>query len=633
MYLSKYTSKIDNTDLVQSINNTSIAFLHKIDDNFDISNQLNALLLGNVQSGKTAQMLGIISALADKGYKLFILLTTDNVDLHRQTYNRVKESLNCFNVLNEKEDSLLTPSSLSKPTVVVLKKNTRVLSRWKNHFVNTNICRGLILVIFDDEADAASLNTWVNRDRISPINNKLSEIKETAANTIYVEVTATPQAVLLQTIFSGWKPNFVYYFKPGDNYLGGNYFYPNTKSLNTIFTPDFELDNILSGNNNKYPLGLCRSITSFLINCGHRKLNGITNCNFMIHPSVRINVHNTFVNIVNKYLYTLQQSTSEKDLVRILNEEWKDLQQTKPDLEDFEDIKNAVIEILNNSELNIIPLNSKSFVCRDPNNPDALDLSKGYNIVIGGNTLGRGLTFPNLQTVYYCRTSKTPQADTFWQHSRIFGYDREKQMVRIFIPQLLYRLFANLNASNELLIKQVENNIDNIQLIFPNNIRPTRKNVVDNDYLNILYGGVNMFASTPLCINVETINNLIENFSTEQYVDVDSEFIIKLLNLVKSETNEDFNSSKYIACIQGLKAKRLQLKCKLIVRVNRDIAKNTGTLLSPNDRNLGDRFKKEVVLTMYRILGNKDKGWDGNPLWIPNIKFPEDCCFYDIQEY
>jgi hypothetical protein len=40
--------------------------------------------------------------------------------------------------------------------------------------------------------------------------------------------------------------------------------------------------------------------------------------------------------------------------------------------------------------------------------------------------LVRGLTIPKLQTVYYSRTSKAPNADTFWQHSRIFGYDREK---------------------------------------------------------------------------------------------------------------------------------------------------------------------------------------------------------------
>lgn len=632
MFFNKYISSIDNDELVKSITDTSTSFIQKISDNFVISEQLNALLLGNVQSGKTAQMLGIIATMADKGYKVFLLLTTDNVDLHRQTYNRVKESLTGFNVLNEKEDSLLTQASLIKPTVVVLKKNSRVLSRWKNHLLSTDICKGLFLVIFDDEADASSLNTLVNKDRVSTINKRLAEIKNSAASTIYVEVTATPQAIILQTSLSGWRPKFVYYFKPGSSYLGGNYFYPRTKSLTTIFTPDYELDSIMQDGTDDCPMGLSKSILSFLVNCAHRKLNGKSNCNFMIHPSMRINVHKKFVAKVQNHLSLLQRTTKEKPFDTNLREEWRNLQQTKPDLEDYEDIKESVIEILGNSEIMIIPLNSKSFVCRDPNNPDALDLSKGFNIVVGGNTLGRGITFPNLQTVYYCRTSKTPQADTFWQHSRIFGYDREKQMVRMFIPKSLYKLFSDLNASNEMLIKQVEENLENIQLIFPNNIIPTRKNVVDNEFLNLIHGGVNIFAETPLCVNVETINKLIALHASEKSVDVEPELIIRLLELVKSETSEDFNTKKYIACIHGLSAKRPQLKCKLIVRLDRDVAKGTGTLLSPNDRTLGDSFNKEVVLTMYRVLGSKDKGWDGHPLWVPNIKFPDDCCFYDVEE-
>lgn len=633
MYLENYISAIDNVELIQTINTTSKSFLQLINENFPANDsQLNGLLLGHVQSGKTAQMLGIISAMADVQYRIFILFTTDNVDLHRQTYNRVKDSLTTFNVLNEKEDFLLNSSTLVKPTIVVLKKNSRVLSKWKNHLLNTNICKGLILTIFDDEADASSLNTLVNKERISTINKRLAEIKKTAAKTIYIEVTATPQAVILQTEMSGWKPKFVYYFTPGSKYLGGNYFYPKTQSLLTKSTPEYELDDVTSGSDVLCPIGLSRSIYSFLINCAHRKLNGKYNCNFMIHPSMKINIHNAFVDTVQEHLTLLQKSSDEPAFVTNLKSEWSDLQQTKPDLEAFEDIKECVIEILDNTEIMVIPLNSKSFVCRDPNNPDALDLSKGYNIVIGGNTLGRGITFPNLQTVYYCRSSKTPQADTFWQHSRIFGYDREKEMVRLFIPQGLYKLFSELNESNEMLIKQVENNQDNIQLIFPSNIRPTRKNVIDNEYLNLLYGGANMFASLPIAANLETINNLIANYADTNSVDVDSDMIKRLLQLARSESKEDFDTEKFIACLEGLKTKRPLIKCKIIVRINRDIAKGTGTLLSPNDRKLCDSFKKEVVLTMYRIKGGTEKGWDGKPLWIPNIKFPNDCCFYNIED-
>ena len=632
MYLSKYTASVSNMELVHTISTTAKEFLEKINEHLDMKMQLNALLLGNVQSGKTGQMLGIMSAMADEGYRFFLLLTTDNVDLQRQTYNRVKASLTEFNVLTEKDDQYLSTATLIKPTVVVLKKNANVLSRWKNHLLNTGLCRGLILVIFDDEADSSSLNTLINKQRVSSINKKLAEIKKTAANTIYIEVTATPQAVLLQTNLSGWKPQFAYYFKPEYDYLGGNYFYPREKSLNTIFTPDNELDEVKNNGYIVCPWGLRRSILSFLVNCAHKKLNGITNCNYMIHPSARINIHNAFVTTVQDHLTLLKKMACEPIFTDNLHEEWKDLQQTKPDLEDFEDIKNTTVEILDNSEIFVIPLNSKSFVCRDPNNPDALDLQKGFNIVIGGNTLGRGLTFPNLQTVYYCRTSKTPQADTFWQHSRIFGYDREKQMVRLFIPHGLYKLFSDLNASNEMLIKQITENIENVQLIYPKSIKPTRKGVVDNRYLNLLYGGVNMFASSPISVNIETINRLIENFATEKYIDVESEMVIRLLKLVRSESLDDFNSKKYIACLQGLKSQRPQIKCKLLVRINRDIAKGTGTLLSPNDRTIGDSLNKDVVLTMYRIIGSKDKGWDGKPLWIPNIKFPSDSCFYDIEE-
>lgn len=631
MYLEKYLSTINNSELIETIKTTSKLFLSKIDENFDLGSQLNALLLGNVQSGKTAQMLGVISAMADRQYKIFLLLTTDNTDLQRQTYNRVKQNLTEFNVINEKEEFILNPSTLIRPTIIVLKKNSRVLGRWKNHLANTHICQSQILSIFDDEADASSLNTLVNKSRVSTMNKLLTEIKLTASNTIYIEVTATPQAVILQSEYSGWKPKFVYYFKPGSNYIGGNYFYPKNKSLLTKFTPDYELDDITEGGDIPCPNGLSKSIISFLINCAHKKLNGIANCNFMIHPSMKIDIHNAFVKTVQEYLNLLQISTNDKGFNYSLRNEWMDLQQTKPDLEDFEDIKQTVIELLDETEIMVIPLNSKSFVCRDATDPDALDLSKGYNIVIGGNTLGRGITFPNLQTVYYCRSSKTPQADTFWQHSRIFGYDREKELIRLFIPKGLYKLFSELNESNEMLIQQIEQNQDKIQLIFPHNIKPTRSNVIDNKFLHLINGGVNIFASLPIEANVDTINSLIENYANVPSVDVDSLLIERLLNLAKSESDDDFNTNKFIACLIGLKSKRPSIKCKLIVRLNRDIAKNTGTLLSPNDRKLSDSFKNEVVLTMYRINGSIEKGWKGKPIWIPNIKFPSNCCFYSIE--
>ena len=631
-YIGTYLNTLQSNELRESVVNTSNELVSNISSRFSFASQLNCMLLGNVQSGKTGQMLGAISLLADKGYRLFILLTTDNVDLQRQTYNRVKKSLLDFNVISEKEEVLFEQVRLTRPAVIVLKKNSRVLRKWKDILVNTDICHGLPLVIFDDEADAASLNTKVNSNKVSPINRNLSLIKKTSTSSVYIEVTATPQAVLLQSLVSGWRPSFVTYFKPGSQYLGGNFFYSDPTSYCAKFTEDNELDKIIADDDTVTPDGLRDSILTFLEVCAYKKIKGETNCNFMIHPNVKIDVHNKFVNRVQEFLNLLEVSQNEKGFEKALKNIWTDLQHTKPDFPSFEDIQNGVTDILDNTEIMVVPLNSKSFVCRDSSNPDALDLSKGFNIVIGGNTLGRGITFPHLQTVYYCRSAKRMQADTFWQHSRIFGYDREKELVRIFIPQPLYKFFVELNKSNEMLIEQVTHGLENLQVILPADISPTRKNVLDSKYLNAIVGGMNFFASNPVDSNTDVIDSIVSQYGDALSVPTDKETVINLLQLVGSYDSQDFSSQKYISCVHALCAKRPSVKLRLIVRKNREISKGTGTLLSENDRKLGSKFDDEIVLTLYRINGEVAKGWNGKPLWIPNIKFPKNICFYDTFE-
>ncbi|MBQ6046335.1 MAG: hypothetical protein IJL38_01765 [Bacteroidales bacterium] len=630
-YTDEYLSRLTSAELIDKIKKTSSDFYDNIGKIIVSKNQVNGLLLGNVQSGKTAQMLGLISKMADEGYRLFLLLTTDNVDLHRQTFNRVKQSLPSFNVLSERDEIEFAKAKLSKPLVIVLKKNSRVLRKWKNTLVNANICHGLYLAILDDEADNASLNTMVNSNRVSTINKHIQSIKDTATKTVYIEVTATPQAIILQSNRSNWKPDFVTYFEPGLSYLGGNYFYSEPTSFCIRFTSEYELDEVISDDDIFCPVGLRTSVAAFLVNCAEKKLNGEYNCNFLIHPSSRIDIHTKFTKTVQDYLNLLQNTTEEPEFHDIIFEAWKDLQSTKPDINHFEDIKETVIQILNNTELFVFSLNSKNTEIRDSSNPDALDLSKGFNIIVGGNTLGRGITFPHLQVVYYCRSSRTPQADTYWQHSRIFGYDREGGVVRIFIPPHLYRLFSRLNRANDILIKEITSGLKNLQVIYPQGINPTRRNVIDNNLINIVYGGVNIFESLPLGINTETIDSLINCYADSYSEQVDADLVIRLLELTPSQTIEDFDTQKYIACIKSLIQSRPTVTIRLIVRTERNIAKGTGTLLSQNDRELGERFSKDVVLTMYRLTGAIEKGWSGSPLWIPNIKFPEDCVFYDTK--
>jgi len=58
------------------------------------------------------------------------------------------------------------------------------------------------------------------------------------------------------------------------------------------------------------------------------------------------------------------------------------------------------------------------------------------------------------------------------------------------------------------------------------------------------------------------------------------------------------------------------------VRRERSIAAGTGTLLAPNDRKLGSKFVNDSVLILYRLVGQIEKGWQGSPFWVPDVKLP-----------
>ena len=121
------------------------------------------------------------------GIPVFILLTTDNVVLQQQTLERVKSDLDGFCICGENDARLFTDNSLIEPAIIVLKKNVRILKLWANILNSTGFMKGNPLFVIDDEADAASLNTLVNRDRQSSINKYLDIIKNGASSSLYLQ--------------------------------------------------------------------------------------------------------------------------------------------------------------------------------------------------------------------------------------------------------------------------------------------------------------------------------------------------------------------------------------------------------------------------------------------------------------
>lgn len=624
-FLSNYIQTIRFEETKQSVKEVTDKIFSEHLADFDYRSNVNGLLLGEVQSGKTGQMFGVIAAGADSDFKVFLVLTTDNRRLQEQTFKRALDSFPDFCVCSENDALRFKMNRMRKPVVIILKKNSSILKKWRNELVNSGFLDGSPLFVIDDEADAASLNTKVNQKEISTINRHIADIRNSANSCIYLQVTATPQAVLLQTEDSAFKPQFVVYFKPGNAYLGGNFFFSRPDSYCIRHVDEDEIKDIKNPNT-EISEGLATAILNYLIVCADTKLTRASNvCNFLIHPSVRISDHEIIANKIGEFLNdVLQNFDDDSELKANLEKEWNNLHSTKPEIKKFSEIFDCIRDLLFNTEFHISTLNSKS---------DAeQDFETGFNIVVGGNTLGRGVTFPYLQTVYYSRSAKVPQADTFWQHCRMFGYDRDRASIRLFMPPFIHKLFQELNNSQNALVKQiVGHGIDDTHLLYIDGVRPTRKNVVKTSSLSLISGGVNYFAAYPLNRSVSDLDNLLLKYEGSDFSDVDIEVIQSVLENVSSESPEDWDSKKFQNAVTITANSQDKKTAKLLVRTNRNLGKDTGTMLSADDRNKTDNYNSDIVLVMYRVNGEKEKGWSGEPFWMPNIKLPEGFTFYKVE--
>ena len=626
-YLQNYLDHIisnGNTGLAEAIQNTSNAITPKYIQPFSYKDHVVSLLCGNVQSGKTCHLSGLICSAADEGFRLFVLLTTDITLLQQQTLKRVKKDLPDFCVCDETDNNIFIANAMKEPVIVVLKKNGRTLKKWKNNFAASPYCAGNPMFIVDDEADAASLNTLVNKagDKKSAINKNLEEIKQTASSSIYLQVTGTPQALLLQAHQSGWHPYFTYYFAPGREYIGGNdLFSENPLSPNVILTTNDEAINLLK-DDEIAENGLQTAVIYHLISSADIFLNGGTVSNFLIHPSMNTSLQSQFASKVGTYLNEISSGIEEQEVVDSFLSVYEDLKSTKPDIFAFDKIMTFIVEKLENDEVSIQVINSK--VSYDENT----QYETGINIIVGGNSLGRGITFPKLQTTYYCRVTKNPQADTMWQHARMFGYDRELPLMRVFMPPILFKLFADINATNNSIITQIERGRpEDVNIRYSEKLRPTRKNVLDNKIVKMLSGGVNYFPFAPDNKSVDVLDSLLEKFTADIPYSINLRVIVDILEQIETD-HEDWATEDFIGFIQTMISEEPSAQGKLIVRRERDISKGTGTLLSPNDRASGDAFTDVPVLTMYKVTGSK--GWDGKKIWIPNIKLPGTDVYYCI---
>ena len=194
------------------------------------------MVVGQVQSGKTANYSGLICKAADAGYRIIIVLAGIHSSLRSQTQQRLDEGFLGFDTQTQRNfaranhwigvgkrnrsvpASSLTSSALngdftrtaanasgvnihgSDPVLIVIKKNVSILKNlitWLAGKSETlpdgrKLLRGLPLLLIDDEADNASIN--VSKDNISATNAAIRVLLSLFEQRAYVGYTATPFA-------------------------------------------------------------------------------------------------------------------------------------------------------------------------------------------------------------------------------------------------------------------------------------------------------------------------------------------------------------------------------------------------------------------------------------------------------
>jgi hypothetical protein len=201
------------------------------------------LVVGHVQSGKTANYAGLVNKAADAGYKLIIVLAGMHNVLRQQTQRRLDRDVLGYNTLatgqgftrigvgdydvNIHAEHLTTQAAngdfsraiaeklgmgvQQRPVMLVVKKNAGILANLNNWVREVLAQRGDTetrpLLVVDDEADQASVDTgeqeFDDDDIPDPdyepkrINGQIRQLLAAFTRTAYVAYTATPFANIL----------------------------------------------------------------------------------------------------------------------------------------------------------------------------------------------------------------------------------------------------------------------------------------------------------------------------------------------------------------------------------------------------------------------------------------------------
>ena len=583
---------------VDSIEESTVKILERLNGNTK-GDPKKGLVIGNVQSGKTANMSALMSMAADYGWNMFIVFSGTIENLRKQTLSRMVKDLNHNDCnlnwvgitnpskkceIHEKAQSLKFGSNERvRYLTVVLKNRKRIedLIKWLHDDPKTT--EQMKVLIIDDEADQASINTnsdekertRINNLLVNLVNNRDAEGESTKGQFLamnYIGYTATPYANVLNEAWeeSLYPRDFIstlqvpkIYFGPqqifGDRESGD---YDGLNIVRNVSNHDLKHIKEVHKGNLGIPKSLEDSIIWFICCAACFRFWKIKKpVSMLIHTSLKQIEHDS----IYKSIYLWFKNTSSKKIIDKCSILWEietkeftkeDLFKDYPnfamkmeevkDYPKFDEIKPYIQELINNiSSIKLSEDEAPNYckgihLCVDncsnnkvyedgtflrimyPTKEDKLEYSTAF-IVIGGNTLSRGLTLEGLTSTFFLRS--TTQGDTLMQMGRWFGYRRGYELLQRvwmtdkarmqfeFLSDLDSELRKNIYAMERFNQKPKEYAVALKNSPAANFLRITAKNRMQGaTKANLNYSGLN----TQTQLFIEENNVLLNNYNVAE---------------------------------------------------------------------------------------------------------------------
>ena len=465
------------------------------------------LVLGRIQSGKTAHLIGTVlhaidSNCTDKPFDTIIILSGLIDDLRIQTRDRFKGVLDSYSgtkieLLPGRDKDLNSSNTQDldhlRAHLKVNQHNSSILVVKKNHHILESILKVLEekpyyknkkFLIIDDEADHASMDTNAetyemdgdvideNPSLTNKLLRKIVKLLTSSNRCWYIGYTATPYANLLMMPHSDdsttefglplFPRDFLHALPKPEGHLDNEYYFSTPEGNDHIQirtapeSESIEEEELISELFHRHLLTqIIKQVKG--LNKHHTTL---------VHTDITVQEHNRYVESFNGIL---KQITEDKkpnivvmELIRLFSEyslekKWED--KTIQELEMLK--KDWTMLMTHIRKIKIVEVNRRPQSSEEENTSQDLEYNRGTikrsYIAVGGTRLSRGLTLEGLTTTWFSRAAATPVYDTMLQMARWCGYrSGYGELVKIFTTDEIRDYYRHITEVEKDIRHQIE---------------------------------------------------------------------------------------------------------------------------------------------------------------------------------